>query len=303
MTFLSLAAALCLSLTPLPAPAAADWRAEVQAWRQQREAELKKPDGYLAVAGLFFLQPGANPVGARADAAVVLPDGAPATAGRLIYEDGRVRYEPAAGVSATLNDRPVVGAVTVSPADTKSNRPADRLGIGSLTLLLHRSGARLGVRLRDPDSKYRRLFGGLQWFPLVPAWRLQGRFIPYNSPRTVQIQNILGDLEDVASPGEVEVRVGGVMVRLAALQASRGRLWIIFSDASAEKETYRIRFLYLDPPDANRDVAVDFNRAYSAPCAFNPHTTCPLPPRQNRLTVAVPAGERKYAGPLVTRTP
>ena len=303
MTLLSLVATLYVSLTPLPASGGADWRAEVQAWRQEREAELTKPDGYLAVAGLFFLQPGANSVGASAENAVVLPNGAPTTAGRMLYEDGRVRYEPAAGVNATLNDQPVVGAVTVLPADTKASRPADRLGIGSLTLQLHRSGARLGVRLRDPDSTYRRSFGGLRWFALDPAWRLRGHFLPYDSPRMVQIQNILGDVEDVASPGEVEVRIGGAPVRLAALQASRGRLWIIFSDASAEKDTYRIRFLYLDPPDANRDVIVDFNRAYSAPCAFNPHTTCPLPPRQNRLTAAVIAGERKYAGPLVTRNP
>jgi uncharacterized protein (DUF1684 family) len=277
--------------------APADWRSETQAWRREREAELTKPDGYLAVAGLYFLQPGENSVGAKAGATVVLPAGAPAAAGRFLYENGSVRYEPAAGVNATLNDQPIAGVVTLLPADPKAKRPADRLGIGTLSLLLHRSGARLGVRLRDPDSPYRRHFGGLQWFALDPAWRLPGRFVTYDTPKTVQIENILGDVEDVSSPGEVEVRVKGVTMRLATVQASRGRLWIIFSDASAEKETYRIRFLYIDAPDANHAVDVDFNRAYNAPCAFNPHTTCPLPPRQNRLTVAVRAGERKYAGP------
>jgi len=298
MSFIPLLVALSASLLPLPGATRADWRTEVLEFRHEREAELRKADGWLSVAGLFFLKPGANPVGSAATAAVSLPSGAPPDAGQFFLENGVVRYEPAAGVPALVNDRPVTGGVTLRPADPKSETPADRLTIGALLLQLHYSGARLGVRLRDPDSTYRRHFSGLQWFALDAAWRLKGRFVPYDTPRTMQIQNVLGDVDDVTSPGELDVRIGASTVRLVALQASKGRLWIVFSDASAEKETYRIRYLYTDPPDANGGVMVDFNRAYNPPCAFNPHTTCPLPPRQNRLTLAVPAGERKYAGPL-----
>ena len=298
MSFIPVLVALSASLLTPSSVTAADWRTEVLEWRHEREAELKKAEGWLSVAGLFFLKPGPNPVGSSAAATVSLPSGAPSEAGRFLFENGAVRYEPAPGVGALLNDRPVTGSVTLLPADPKTERPADRLTIGALLLQLHYSGARLGVRLRDPDSTYRRHFSGLQWFSLDAGWRLNGRFIAYDTPRAVQIQNVLGDVDEVTSPGEVEVRIGASTVRLVALQASKGRLWIVFSDASAEKETYRIRYLYTNPPDANGDVVVDFNRAYNPPCAFNPHTTCPLPPRQNRLTLSVPAGERKYAGPL-----
>lgn len=298
--FISVFVVLSAVLFPSPSPTIADWRAEVLEWRREREAELKKPDGWLSVAGLSFLKPGANSVGSSPGAHVSLPSGAPADAGQFHFDDGVVRFEPAAGVAALVNDRPVSGAVILRPADAKADLPADRLTIGPLLLQLHYSGSRLGVRLRNPDSPYRRHFSGLQWFAVDPAWRLTGRFIPYDAPRTVQIQNVLGDVDDATSPGELEVRIGGAPVRFAALQASKGRLWIVFSDASAGKETYRIRYLYTSAPDANQQVVADFNRAYNPPCAFNPHTTCPLPPRQNRLTFAVPAGERRYNSQVPT---
>jgi len=294
-------ALISLVLTAAPADGAneppATYASEVAAWRATREADLKKPDGWLSVAGLYFLRNGVNTVGADSSADLQLPAGAaPADAGRLIYEGGRVRFEPVAGLAATFNEQPVTGPVTLALADSKAGRPADRLLIGRIGLQLHESGARLGVRLRDPETPYRRHFAGLRWFPIDEAWKLSGRLIPYDAPRVVEIQNILGDIEPIRSPGEVEVAIGGTTVRLVALEAARGRLWLVFSDSTAGQLTYRIRFLYTDAPDATGRVVVDFNRAYNPPCAFNPHTTCPLPPRQNRLPVAVTAGEQKYAG-------
>ncbi len=292
-----LTALVGLVLAAAPADRPTTWVEEIQAWRATREADLKKPDGWLSVAGLYFLRNGVNTLGADPSADVQLPAGAaPANAGRLIYDRGHVRFEPAAGVAATLNDQAVTGRVTVARADANANKPADRLRIGRISVQLHESGARLGVRLRDPESSYRRHFTGLRWFPIDQAWRVSGRLIPYDAPREVEIQNVLGDTEPMRSPGEVEVAIGGKTVRLVALQAARGRLWIIFSDTTASDLTYRIRFLYTDAPDAAGRVDVDFNRAYNPPCAFNPHTTCPLPPRQNRLPVAVTAGEQKYIG-------
>jgi uncharacterized protein (DUF1684 family) len=121
--------------------------------------------------------------------------------------------------------------------------------------------------------------------------------VPFDAPKPVPVENILGDVADSTAPGEIETTIAGTPVRLLAFSAARGRLWIVFTDATAEKLTYPIRFLYADPPDASGNVVLDFNRAYNAPCAYNPYTTCPLPPRQNKLTAAVTAGERNYTGP------
>ena len=292
--------ALAVFLTATAASAtgsAATWVEQVQVWRATREADLRKPDGWLAVSGLHFLPAGITTVGAAPAADLQLPAGsAPAQAGRFISERGRVRFEPSAGVRVSLNGRAITGPVQVALADPKSARPADRIQIGRISLLLHESGSRLAVRLRDPASPYRINFTGLRWFPIDEAWRIRGRLIRYETPRPIDVTNILGDSEPMISPGEVEAVIDGTTVRLAAVQAARGRLWLIFSDATASNLTYRIRFLYTDAPDANGAVDLDFNRAYNPPCAFNPHTTCPLPPRQNRLPVRITAGEQQYPG-------
>lgn len=285
------------------APPESDPSAATAAWREQRERELVGPDGWLAVAGLFMLEPGPNTAGCDPANRIVLPaDAAPPQAATFVYEDGTVTVEAHAG-GITLNGAPLSGRQPLREASRSPQRPADRVGIGRLVLHLHRSGDRLALRLRDPESPIRTGFRGLRWFDIDPRWRVTGRFVPYDEPRPVVIQNILGDLEHYTSPGEVEFALDGRRLRLVPL-TSGARLWFIFSDATGGRDTYPIRFLYADPPRDGR-VVLDFNRAYSPPCAYNPYTTCPLPPPANRLPVAIAAGERIYdkdrAGPITAK--
>ena len=168
------------------------------------------------------------------------------------------------------------------------------VAIGPLTLYVHYSGPRLAIRLRDRDSELRRSFTGLRWFPVDESYRVRGRYVPHGEPRTVELSNILGDIEPARSSGSVVLTVGGKELRMTAIDQG-GRLWFIFRDLTSGRETYpAARFLYADPPAEDGYTTVDFNRAYNPPCAFNPYTTCPLPPRENRLPVRIEAGERDY---------
>jgi uncharacterized protein (DUF1684 family) len=267
-----------------------------EAWRQAYEAKLRAPDGWLSVAGLFFLKPGANTLGTDASSDIVLPrDSAPAHVGTVRYADDRVLFEPAPDVQATLNGDSVHGPVELHDSDEALHRKADKLVIGRLTLLAHTSGDRMAIRLRDPLNPLRMGFPPLAWFPIQPAWRVTGRFIPYDAPKRIPLQNVLGDVADSTSPGEVEVTLAGQTVRLLVLDDD-DKLWLVFSDRTSRHETYRIRFLYMAYPDATRQVVLDFNRAENPPCAYNAFTTCPMPPRQNRLSFAIPAGERLPPG-------
>jgi uncharacterized protein len=284
---------------------------DTQTWRDKRETDLKAPDGWLSVSGLHFLEPGVSTIGTATQDNVSLPSGSiPTKAGRLRVADGRVWVTLAKGVDAKLNGEPIKGdgefeLRDASAPNAPQKRPVDKLTLGRVTIHVHHSGDRLALRVRDPESQLRREFVGLRWYDIDPAWQVEGRFIPFDQPKPLQIQNVLGDTEDVESPGEVEVTIGGRTERLLALSAARNRLWFVFSDATANtKDTYRIRFLYADAP-VNGRVTLDFNRAYNPPCAYNPYTTCPLPPQQNELQAPVTAGERAYAGhhPEPTPTP
>jgi uncharacterized protein len=73
-------------------------------------------------------------------------------------------------------------------------------------------------------------------------------------------------------------------------------LFFVLRDQTSGQTTYGAsRFLYADPPK-NGVVMLDFNKAENPPCAFTAYATCPLPPPQNRLALAITAGEKKYAG-------
>lgn len=281
-----------------PAPAAYDI-AKTEAWRAEQEVKLKAPEGWLSVAGLHFLKPGVNLVGGDPASDVPLPaDAAPAKVGRILVEGETVAFEPEPGADVTVDGRPVTARLELEGPAGGTRRAPVRLVAGKRVLFhLHHSGDRLAVRLRDPESPIRRGFTGLHWFDVDPAWQIAGRWVPFAQPRKVEIQNVLGDTLHLDSPGEVEATIGGTPVKLLALTEKPGELWFIFTDATAPKDTYRIRFLYAplaaDAP-AGTAVPLDFNRAYNPPCAYNPFTTCPLPPPQNRLSVRVPAGERAY---------
>jgi uncharacterized protein (DUF1684 family) len=153
-------------------------------------------------------------------------------------------------------------------------------------------GDRYGIRLKDKNSRFRREFTGLHYFPVREQYRLTARFVP--DARKIPIPNILGQTESVSSPGYVEFTLDGRKLRLTPVEESPGSLFFIFRDLTSGKETYGSgRFLDTDMPK-NGQVVLDFNKAYNPPCAFTPFATCPLPPKENRLPVRIEAGEMKY---------
>ena len=264
-----------------------DYAAGIETWRAERETRLTADDGWLTVAGLFFLREGENSFGSDPLHDIVLPSG-PRDAGVFVLGDDRVTLRAAAGSTVGVDGRDVTAAA-LWPYENE--RPA--LTIGPLTLFVHSSGQRLGIRMLDRNSAILREFAGLDWYPVDADYRVRGRFVPHAEPQEVRIQNILGDVETLTSSGTVRLSIRGEEVEMLPVDAD-GQLWFIFRDLTSGTETYpAARFLYADAPEDGWTV-VDFNKAYNPPCAFNPHTTCPLPPRANRLPVRVEAGEREY---------
>ena len=294
----SFAAALILALSAAagqsigaPNEATGDaYRAEVEKFRQEYEARLKGDNGWLTVAGLFFLNPGQSTFGSDPLNDIVLPAAAPARAGTFEFRNGVVTLKAVAGGSLVLNGKPVTSALLKSDG---TGTP-DRITIRDLTLWVHESGERRAIRLRDKNSRLRKEFSGLKFFPINESFRVESRFITYDKPKTVQIPNVLGDLDTMYSPGVVAFTLGGHEFKLEALTEGEKELWFIFRDLTSGKETdAAVRFLYTPLP-VNGKVTLDFNKAQNPPCAYNPFTTCPLPPEQNRLRVRIEAGEKNY---------
>jgi uncharacterized protein (DUF1684 family) len=265
----------------------------VEAWRARHEADYTRD--YVPLAGLFFLEPGANSVGSAPSSRVRLPDRAPSRVGAIVYRDGVVTFEPAAGAAAMLADAPVASPVVLRPSGP--DRPADEIVVDDMAFWVHMSGARHAIRLRDPQGEPARTFLGFRWFPIDPRYRVVARFVRDPAPRQLQVPSLTGDDQTFTTEGIVEFELLGTPIRMRPMTTRPGRLYFVFRDLTSGSETYAAaRFLYADlAPDGM--AILDFNEAYNPPCAFNPYTTCPLPLPENRLSVPVRAGERDYPHP------
>ena len=170
----------------------------------------------------------------------------------------------------------------------------DKLVVGPLTLLVIERDGRAGIRLRDKNSKYRREFKGLQYFPTKPAFRVEARWLPYAKPRKVVVNTIVeGVKETYDATGEVDFTLGGRKLTLEPV-VDGDELFYIFRDLTAGKSTYGAGRFLNSALAKNGKVTLDFNKAYNPPCAFTPYATCPLPPPRNRLDVAIESGEMGY---------
>jgi uncharacterized protein (DUF1684 family) len=157
--------------------------------------------------------------------------------------------------------------------------------------------------VKDPNSKHRRQFEGLRWFPVIEAYRITARFVAYEQPREIEIANVLGDVDKMPSPGYALFNLGGREYRLDPVLEGDDKLFFIFADLTNNKTTYGAgRFLYTGLP-RDGTVTLDFNQAVNPPCAFTKFATCPLPPRQNRLNIAIEAGELNYVSPGHQQSP
>ena len=284
--------------TPQPtqqaAAPAASYEQELERWKAKRLAGLKSEDGWLSLVGLFWFKEGENRFGSDPSNEIVLPEGkVPPQAGTLRLAGGRVTLEakPGSGIKSGGQD------VTTLELKSDEDGAPTMLELGSLSLHVVKRGERLGLRVKDRENPARAAFKGTDYYPADRKWVVDARFEPYQPPKQVPILNVLGMETEETSPGALAFEVDGRPYRLEALkEKGEEQFFIIFADQTSGKETYSAgRYLYADPPGADGRVTLDFNRAYSPPCAFTKYATCPLPPQQNRLALRVEAGER-YLG-------
>src|ERR1051326_8675506 len=183
----------------LKAIAVDPYRAEVENFRQQREAKLTSDTGWLTIAGLYFLTKEQTTVGSAADNDVVLPASAPPRLGTFVLAKNNkvsVKLEP--GVNVTLLDeKPFAGG----PIKSDGEGSPDRLVTGDVQVWIHQSGERPAVRVRDKNNHLRKVFTGMKWSPVNTASRVGGTFVPFDKPKTFQVPNMLGDIDTMDSPG------------------------------------------------------------------------------------------------------
>ena len=251
-----------------------DWRE----WHGRQQARLADAHGFLAITSLNWLDetpqrfedaPGewsTGPEGVR----VVLAEGE-----ELIVDGVAVHGEHGFGVIPERGSLyPVSGDAVIEVAK--------------------RGGFDI-VRPRHPENALRVEYTGTPAYEPDPRWAVTGRYVPFAEPRPTTVGAAVEGLQHVYdAPGQVVFELEGRELSLTAFNGhAPGSLSALFTDATSGVTTYAAnRSLQIDAPAADGTVRLDFNRAANLPCAYTDLATCPLPPAENRLPVAVEAGEK-----------
>lgn len=269
------------------------YEGELERWRSERMAQLRAPDGWLSYTGSGRLHPGEYRIGAGPDNDIELPGG-PQRLGRLrLAPDQLPRFLPDPQSGVRLRGQRVVEEIALRPEGLA--RSGDRLEVGEAQFYLVRTGTVTGWRFRDPQAPALKRFPGIEHFPVDASWRIRAEWHAYPQPRPLTLLTSIGTPLRMMMPGEAVFRRDGREYRLTPVtEQGERQLFFLFADRTTGKETYGgARYLFVDPPRDGR-IVLDFNRAENPPCALTSHVVCPLAPPQNRLDLAVTAGEKTF---------
>ncbi|MCM6772629.1 DUF1684 domain-containing protein [Nocardia sp. CDC159] len=249
------------------------WRS----WHAQRQAWAREPLGWLSLTGLHWL-------GERDE----VVDGLPGR-WRVGGDSVVVTSEPADGLR--IDGETLGGRTELTPGE---GAPGLEVRVGARSIEVIRRTGRFALRVHDPAAPTLAAFTEIPTYPPDPRWAVIGTLERYDSARTVTTGAVVEGLEHHhPAAGTIAFRIDGQEYRLIAFGAAESGLRILFTDATSGVTTYPGgRLLPVGVPDADGGVLLDFNRAQNLPCAFTDYATCPVAPAENRLPIAVAAGER-----------
>ncbi len=280
-----------------PPIAPAELATDHEDWRANRRDNLANPDaGVISWAGLWELAEGANRFGSDPALEIALPgDDVPELVGALHLEAGQVRLDPAEGSGIAL----AAGDPVTAPMQLLDDRSGNTtiLALGTLGMRIHaeRGTDRLWLRAWRTDDERLAAFELPPYFPVANEWRVAARFDPYPAPRTVPLADVKGGMVENEAPGELTFRKDGREHRLIVFATERSTSYFVsLWDSTGVSDTYQGgRYMRVPLADDEGWTVIDFNRAYNPPCVFTPYSVCSLPPRENRLALAVTAGEKR----------
>ena len=263
---------------------------EINDWHSRRIENLKKPNGWLNLVGLHWLEEGENTFGSGQDNDIVFPAGKSADRlGTVTLNDGVVELKVEPGVEIISGD----DLVTSMTLENDMSDNTTMLTHGTLAWFIIKRENKYGIRLRDYEADLLSNFEGIERYPVNEDWRVEAQYVPYDPPKKLSIPSIIGTVSESDCYGKLVFEKNGETYSLDPL--GQQNLFLIFADQTNGNETYGAgRFLSVAPPDSTGKTFIDFNKAYNPPCAFTRYATCPLPPKDNYLKLEVTAGEKSY---------
>lgn len=256
-------------------------------WRQEMDANLRRENGWLALAGLFWLRNGTNIVGSNSESDIILPQRGPARLGTLEFDGNNVTLHVEDDVHVEVNGTTTKNALL----DADQEDVPSFINFSDMRMVVVRRSKGVGIRIWDNTREERRLFPSREWYPVKEEYRIPATYTRYETPKVVKMPDILGAILDEPMQGFVSFEWNGKEHELMVEELPDKRLFVQFMDLTNSNPTYPSGRYHYTEAHENGKVFIDFNKAYSPPCAFTEYATCTFPPQENRLEVAIEAGE------------
>jgi len=293
---------LCVLLPASAAAQASSWQDDLATWRTAHAAELQKPDGWLSLVGLEWLEPGDNSIGSAPENKIHLAAGIPAHLGVLRLEKEIVTLlPPSEGFPKDLLLDAAAAKSQALRVVAEEDKLSEHLTIGTLNMYVIQRGARFALRIKDSRSPGILGFHGLKWYAPDDNYLVTASWTPYKSPKTITLVTLVDTTYEQPVPGVAEFSIAGKTYRLEPVleDPAVSKLFFVLRDTTSASTTYgACRFLYTGFPSNGLDnpgqLVLDFNRLENPPCAYTPYSACPLPPSGNRLPIPLPVGEQRY---------
>jgi uncharacterized protein (DUF1684 family) len=271
-------------------PKGTPYNQAIEDWRQARHTRLSQIDGWLTLVGLEWLKDGQNRVGSAPGNDIRLTGG-PEYWGSVFLENDKLRFVAAASEEIMIDGAYMEQAALVPDVEGEPTT----ISAATISFYVIDRGS-FGLRIKDSAARALKNFSGVDNYAVDEAWLINGRFDHAEKNTTIEITNVLGQVSESPVFGAFEFdRDGRTHSMLAIGTEESESLWFIFADRTSGRGTYGAgRFLYSEAMPEDGHLLVDFNKAYNPPCAFNPYSTCPLPPQRNRMDLMVTAGEKDF---------
>lgn len=261
-------------------------------WRQEIDTNLRRENGWLALAGLFWLRKGENIIGSDADCDILLPTRAPKRLGTFEFDGNNVTLNVEADLSVEVNGM----ATKTALLDADQEDVPSFITFNDMRMVVVRRSKGVGIRVWDNTRKERESFPPRQWYLVKEETRIPAIYTRYDTPRIVKMPDILGAIQDEIIHGYVAFKFKGQEFELIVSEEPDHSLFIQFMDLTNGNSTYPSgRYYRTDSYKEGEKFFLDFNKAYNLPCAFTDYATCTFPPQENHLNVEIEAGEKYHA--------
>jgi uncharacterized protein (DUF1684 family) len=265
---------------------------DFEQWKIKRTAELTGEDGWLNLAGLFWMD-ARSPFLEEVNSTTLgfAEEAGYTTLGKFEFGQDSVWF---VGMNLFMQEKNII-----PPSNRTLVFPME-YGSGGVYFknwkwTIIQRGGNYALRLRDLSHPNLKDFTPTPTFDYNSSFRFRAKLIPRFN-QSMEIPNVLGQVISWKVIGVLQFEYEGKDFELLVLD-ELGKLFVLFSDETSALESYPTgRYLYVNPPDAKGMTVLDFNYAYNPPCAYTEFATCPIPPKSNRLPFAVYAGEKMPTG-------